>query len=1612
MPHYSRWRFCRRECWAAVAAVLAFSGTDSSGPAFARALEVEVSAAASWSRASLAAELLEGLREVDQGVAFLRSLSQTSSAGPLEWRRAAARAAEASLCCAGSSSYAKLLSLRARHASSSAAVEAARGLEQLDLQAAAADEKSGCSKGSPWAAVWMPGKPVEALCGADALAGLPALVGSASATGADSSEKRSGPMRTSLDHVLYELSSAEHTYPEVVGYADLGDPTASASLLSALVKAADELAANGHLGRVAFRHGAVAGDVPRAALAGYGLELFGRSADEVAKSADGSAAASGSNESDCNLGAENFTDPADFFHGVDLGVLAKRHPESASALCHLRGDLISQAERPLPPWELKRLGAKAAMRAISIANKSGGAAGLASIGEVAQDYPSGWGRALAGGSSDDEAIARDLLDRAEMIQGAESLEVNGWRVPEKQRGVLPLLRSQLPIFKAVEVLARTGFDQGRLFRLLRDSRPGAVPPSSVNTGDPRLPGESSAAAVFNFPRGMGQKRVVGVGLVLDPCRRSQMKFLQELMQEPVPGVMWLQLKSNSNPRLAAFMQSGIEALLNGAPNAAEIAETPGEEAALRVLMRFYEKKKDGAEDLCDSEAKKRFMGPWKKAWTSEPPKLKMLSDEDDFVDEVALPVPSACINGNMLMGPDIIQTLIAEINEERDLSYRSLEMMRIPIQYVDESMIANWQYSGKKMSHVAFRTTPSFLRAWYPGISTGAQIRHVSLAPQLVKSAPGGFLAPGDDALHRQFPAVHTVIVSGEGEGGASLLRYLGELLEAYQQLSSHKVASGGLAPKRALHVAVTGGCASDDLTITAALRRCLAAAMPAAHSPLDLNVMKNLGRTLRSCKVAPAAVLDACSQIVGAAREEILKPQVVKTSPADVDRCRQQSPLIQAVGNPAKGTALLSLNGRIFGPLDVEKGVFALNPAALLQAEELELDYGPVLLRDDNADLHEATVVSELGSAGASDEDLYQLAFALSVRSKAVFESIAARSGADSDEEEQEHSLFRGPAEMAFRNAPQGLRLNVQPLDPSTATVQIYAMFDPLSKEAQQLPPLLQLMHEELGMEISVVLRPSQLAETPLSGYYRAAGVPPAPAGGLAALGEWDGSMPGLRLQFPPRNGQLLSAQLLAPEAWTCSPVDSGGADLDSLKADAPRGSPEAKVQVRYVVEALFLEGFAEMGADAFRRRPAAGRQLALNPLGRQTSSAAGADSVVVKSGYFQLRQPPGLYKLALRGSEQEHVSRPRGLVQLTDLAGRGALLEVNIGDGSASSEEGAVEAQMAAPSGEQSESFEGSGGDPSVCNDTIHIFSVASGLRYERLLRIMMLSVRRHTQCKLRFWLVENFLSPSFRRLLPGLAKQVGFSVSRVTYKWPSWLREQTQKQRVIWAYKILFLDVLFPAPVKRILFIDADQIVRANVEELWRMNLQGHVYGFVPFCGSGPPESISSSLWNSLTGGTKNQDEIRNPETQGFRFWEQGFWKNHLGSSTYYHISALFVVDLEAFRKTAAGDILRDVYQSLTADPHSLANLDQDLPNYIQRQLPIYSLPQEWLWCESWCSEASKQNAKTIDMCQNPVRKEGKLQQAKRIAPEWSKYDDELQTIIDQLERGAAPLQRDEL
>lgn len=57
--------------------------------------------------------------------------------------------------------------------------------------------------------------------------------------------------------------------------------------------------------------------------------------------------------------------------------------------------------------------------------------------------------------------------------------------------------------------------------------------------------------------------------------------------------------------------------------------------------------------------------------------------------------------------------------------------------------------------------------------------------------------------------------------------------------------------------------------------------------------------------------------------------------------------------------------------------------------------------------------------------------------------------------------------------------------------------------------------------------------------------------------------------------------------------------------------------------------------------------------------------------------------------------------------------------------------------------------------------------------------------------------------------MAHEYNFKYELVQYKWPRWLHQQSEKQRIIWGYKILFLDVLFPLDVKKIIFVDADAV-----------------------------------------------------------------------------------------------------------------------------------------------------------------------------------------------------------
>ena len=197
-----------------------------------------------------------------------------------------------------------------------------------------------------------------------------------------------------------------------------------------------------------------------------------------------------------------------------------------------------------------------------------------------------------------------------------------------------------------------------------------------------------------------------------------------------------------------------------------------------------------------------------------------------------------------------------------------------------------------------------------------------------------------------------------------------------------------------------------------------------------------------------------------------------------------------------------------------------------------------------------------------------------------------------------------------------------------------------------------------------------------------------------------------------------------------------------------------------------------------------------------------------------------------------------------------------------------------------------------PYVDDGKIHVFGVCSGRLYERLMKIMILSVKQNSQnSTTKFWLLKNYLSPKFRSELQKMSLEIGFEYELVSYHWPHFITRQEEKQRVIWGNKILFLDVLFPASLHKVIYIDADQVVRTNMRELMTMDLHNNPYGFTPMCDS-------------------------RKETEPFRFWHQGYWKEHLQGKK-YHISALFVTDLQRFREMKAGELLRDYYNSLVLD-----------------------------------------------------------------------------------------------
>jgi UDP-glucose:glycoprotein glucosyltransferase len=587
------------------------------------------------------------------------------------------------------------------------------------------------------------------------------------------------------------------------------------------------------------------------------------------------------------------------------------------------------------------------------------------------------------------------------------------------------------------------------------------------------------------------------------------------------------------------------------------------------------------------------------------------------------------------------------------------------------------------------------------------------------------------------------------------------------------------------------------------------------------------------------------------------------------------------------------------------------------------------------------------------------------------------------------------------FKRLEKDVKIKIpSKLEINSAPLQVQVLLDPLSKAAQQVSDILCFLRETLHVDIELILNPRlDYSDLPLKTYYRYV---------TPSLGKYTESQRPMAVFTSLPLKKTLTLGMDVPEMWLVSPIRCRH-DLDNIHLDS-LSSGEQTLQASFELNSILVTGMC-VDFNALEN----GRNSQVHPRGVQLNLGTKEnpirfDTLVMSNlGYFQLKASPGIWDLRLAEG------RSKDIYSIRSVIGRS---EHSLMRNKAVIKDDAAVTTVASFSGEHVllllNPNKGHAGEDvlddtplkkaakkSPADDTIHIFTVASGHMYERLQKIMILSATKRASRKVKFWFIDNYMSPQMKEFLPVMAEQYGFefeyvvhdyvsfsymarrvhSMSNiwcrfVTYKWPSWLHKQTEKQRIIWAYKILFLDVLFPLGLKKVIFCDSDQVIRADLAELWDYDLKGAPYGYTPFCDN-------------------------NKEMDNFRFWKQGFWETHLKGKP-YHISALYVVDLEKFRSMAAGDQLRVMYDQLSKDPNSLANLDQDLPNFAQHQVPIASLPQEWLWCETWCGNVTRPQAKTIDLCNNPLTKEPKLKSARRIIAEWPDLNREVEEFTANVER----------
>ena len=362
---------------------------------------------------------------------------------------------------------------------------------------------------------------------------------------------------------------------------------------------------------------------------------------------------------------------------------------------------------------------------------------------------------------------------------------------------------------------------------------------------------------------------------------------------------------------------------------------------------------------------------------------------------------------------------------------------------------------------------------------------------------------------------------------------------------------------------------------------------------------------------------------------------------------------------------------------------------------------------------------------------------------------------------------------EVTFKSAEHSV-INLEPRHDDRPAFDVVAIVDPVSRGAQKVAPVLLVLQQVLNMKLRVFLNcVDKHSEMPNKSFFKQ-------VLDVGPTFEEDGSLStGPKAVFSQVPEQpILTLNMHTPDNWLVTAARSVY-DLDNIKLSDIDGA----VTSEYELDSLLLEGHC---FEAGTGNPPRGLQVTLG-----TKKAPDfTDTIVMANlGYLQLKAAPGAWFLNLREGRsneiydivgQENTDSRTGAKDVTVLMNsfQSRIVKLRVSKKADKRNEDLLPSDDSEEGGKgwfssitnQFSGAEGAGGEQE--DEGLNIFCVATGHLYERLLKIMMLSVMKTTKTPVKFWILKNFLSPSLKEFIPEYAKKYGFEYEYVHYKWPRWV------------------------------------------------------------------------------------------------------------------------------------------------------------------------------------------------------------------------------------------------